>query len=526
MISNKKNYFFTLFAGVGGMASSAIMTLITVPVSLNYWKTERYGIWVLLTSALVYLGMTNLGLNSSASLLMAKNPKIRDKIKILKRSFVLLLCSVVLMFVVFLVINLLTRDWINIIGKIPENLTNETFQACVVLVIFYLLSLPFSLLATVYNGFQRLYIENIFNVLLNILNFVVLLLVIFLKGDLVIYAIVWGCTLVSFNIFKFLFFYFVVYKKIPLEEVNERGLDGEETQYRTIFVTGIRFFLIGIAAMVVWNSDIFVISNFISVKTVASYFVAFKLFSIFFQVIYLINGSIMPVLAKEYGNNNWEWINTIYSNLLVLIAIVGGACWIIGILFFRDFITLWAGAENYVGLLTVIVFGGYAYLLSMVNLNSGVIYAFNYSRHAPVVAWAEAIFKISVAILLVKYLGVMGVALGSLLGSLLAPTWVLPVWIRKRSGGKLYYDLHFLKNHLFMALIPGLLTGIACQVFISNIFIRLLTGAVILLAYLLVSYFMMPLSYKTFFHHHLNEVLKRVGIKALNVPAINSNPGS
>lgn len=521
MISNKKNYFFTLFTGFGGMAFSTIMTLITVPISLNYWKTERYGIWVLLTSALVYLGMTNLGLNSSASLLMAKNPKIRDKIKILRRSFILLLFSITIMFIAFFVLNLLTKDWINLIGKVPENLKGETFTACVVLVIFYLLSLPFSLLSTVYNGFQKVYIENIFNVTLNILNFLVLVLVILLKGNLIYYSIVWGISLVVFNMTKFLFFYFVIYKKIPEEESQAKGFNGPETEYNTIFNTGIRFFFIGIAAMVVWNSDIFVISNFINLKSVASYYVTIKLFSVFFQVIYQINGSIMPVLAKECGNNNWDWINTIYSNLLVLIAIIGGACWIGGILFFRDFITLWAGSSNYAGIFTVIAFGGYAYLLSMVNLNSGVVYAFNYSRNAPYVAWGEALVKIVLSVILIQYFGIVGVAIGSFFGSLCAPSWVLPIWIRKRSEGKIAYDFSFLWKHFITAILPCLFFSILIQIFVSNMILRLISGVLIVLFYLLLSYMIMPVIYKTFFFRYINQVLKRAGYNGLNVSMLN-----
>ena len=521
MISNKKNYFFTLFTGFGGMVFSTIMTLITVPISLNYWKTERYGIWVLLTSALIYLGMTNLGLNSSASLLMAKNPKIRDKIKILKRSLILLLFSITVIFIAFLVLNLITRDWINLIGKIPETLKSETFEACIVLVVFYLLSLPFSLLATVYNGFQKLYIENVFSVVLSLINFLVLVFIIILKGNLISYSIVWGSTLVVFNLIKFLYFYYFVYRKIPEEESLAAGSNGLETEYRTIFVTGIRFFFIGIAAMVVWNSDIFIISNFINIKSVPSYFVTIKLFTIFFVVIFQINGSIMSVLAKECGNNNWVWINSVYGNLLAFISIIGGGCWIVGVLFFRDFVTIWAGSENYVGLLTVIAFGGYAYLLSMVNLNSGVVYALNYSRNAPYVAWCEALVKIGVSIIVIKYFGIVGVAVGSLLGSLCAPSWVLPIWIRKRSEGKLVYDFPFLKKHFLTVILPCLISSVLIQVFISTMVSRLLCGVMIVGLYLLLSYVTLPVTYKAYFFRYANEALKRIGITGYNLRVLN-----
>ena len=51
---------------MGGVVFSILLNLLTIPISLNYWKADRYGIWVLLTSILLYLGMTNLGLNTAA----------------------------------------------------------------------------------------------------------------------------------------------------------------------------------------------------------------------------------------------------------------------------------------------------------------------------------------------------------------------------------------------------------------------------------------------------------------------------
>lgn len=514
MISNKKNYIFTLFSGFGGVLFSIVLNLLTIPISLNYWKQDRYGIWVLLTSILLYLGMTNLGLNTSASVLMAKNPRISDKMKILRRSLLILLFSVGAILTAFLVLNLITRDWINIIGKIPTSLKGETFYACVVLITFYLLSLPFSLLSAVYTGFQKVYIENVFNIVLNIVNFLVLIIVILLKGNLINYSFLWGISLVLFNLTKYLFFYFSIYKKLPEGEFQGKDIDSSDTKYKTIFVTGIRFFFVGIAATIVWNTDIFVISNFISLQSVTPYFITFKLFSVIFAVIFQISGSIMPLLAKEYGSNNWDWINRIYSSLLVFISVIGGATWIGGILFFKDFITLWTGSANYAGLFTVVAFGGYAYLLSMVTFNSGIVNTFNYTRISPFLAWGEALIKITFSVIMVKVWGIAGVAVGTFLGSLLIPTWILPIWIRKRSSGKLLYDFAFLKKQFVVVILPCLILSILLQVFVSQLLILRLTGIIIFLFYFLLSYFIMPLSYRTFFFRNVNQILKRIGIKS------------
>jgi O-antigen/teichoic acid export membrane protein len=514
MISNKKNYLLTLFSGFGGVIFTILLNLVTIPVSLSYWKADRYGIWVLLTSILLYLGMTNLGLNTSASVLMAKNPRVSDKIKILKRSFLILLISVGVITIGFLILNVCTKNWINLIGKIPANLFEETLSASFVLVIFYLLSLPFSLLSAVYTGFQRAYIENVFNILLNVLNFLVLIIVIILRGNLVLYAFLWGIALVIFNVAKYLFFYFTIYKKLSDEKDDIIISSNPDTGYRIIFITGIRFFFVGIASTLVWNTDTLVISNFINIQSVTPYFITFKLFSVIFGVIFQINNSIMPLVAKEYGSNNWDWINKIYSNMVVLLSILGGAFWIGGILFFKDIITLWTGPGNYAGLLIVIFFGGYSYLLCMVNLNAGIINTFNYTSIAPYTSWGEALIKIIVSVILVKVIGIAGVAIGTLLGSLLIPTWILPIWIKKRSEGRLHYYFPFIRNHFVLVIVPVVILSVLSQLYISQILVLRLIGLAIFSIYFLMSYISMPSTNRIFFLDNIKVIFNRIGLSS------------
>ena len=515
-ISNKKNYLFTLVSGLGGVAFSIILNLATIPISLNYWKADRYGIWVLLTSILTYLGMTNLGLNTAAVVLMGKNPKISDKMKILKRSLMILLFSVGIILTAFYFLNVTTKGWINFIGKIPVNIKDETYSACVILVVFYLLSLPFSLLSAVYAGFQKLYIDNIFNILLNIINFLVLLIVIILKGNLIYYSTLWGISLVVFNILKYIYFYFTIYRKLPKEIYDKKQTANNETEYKTIFSTGMRFFFIGIASTIVWSSDNLVISNFISIQSVVPYFITFKLFSIVYGIIFQVNNSIMPLLAKEFGQNNFDWVSKVYSSFLVLMVLIGGATWIGSILFVRDFVTLWTSSSNYAGLFVVIALGGYSYLLSMSVLNFGIVNTFNYKGFAPFVSWGEAIINVLLSIWLGKIWGLAGVAAGTFLGSLFSPTWVLPIFIMKRSAGKIIYNFALLSKHFVLAILPCIIISVLIQVFPLNIIIRLIFGVLVAFLYVWLSYMVIPLNYREFYFRHISKILIRIGLKPLN----------
>ncbi len=497
-LSNKKNYLLTLFSGLGGVVFANIVGFISVPIALNYWKVERYGLWALITSMLVYLSVSNLGLNFSATTLMTKNPNIANKFKILKRTLKILSLSLLVGCAIFVAVNLVDKNWINVLGKIPDYMRTETYYAVFVLGVFFFINTPFSLLSSLFSAFQKAYIDNVFALVVNLINFATLLTVIWLKGNLMTYALINGVGNLILNIAKLMIFYHWIYKKIPKEDLVEQNDNDEETSAKSIFITGLRFFLIGLAAMVVWNTDNIVISNLLSIKQITPYSITLKPFFILFNIIFTINLSLLPILGKEIGNKNWEWINRTYQKFIVIMAVLGGGMWLGGILFSRDFITLWTNKDSYAGLLTVCAFGGYAYLLSMINLNSNIVNTFNYLENVAFVGWMEALVKIASSIILLHYFGIAGVALGTFVGALLVPTWVLPKILSTRSGHKLHYNLDFVLKNIGLTLIPLLIGSIAVQLLIHQMIMRITAGLSIMIIYAVLNYLIIPDDVKEF----------------------------
>ena len=238
------------------------------------------------------------------------------------------------------------------------------------------------------------------------------------------------------------------------------------------------------------------------------YAITLKLYFLLFSVMGIINGSAMPIIAKEFGVANWVWINSVYSKLLVSSAIIGGLVWLIGVLFSRDIIKLWTGNEsNYAGLLTVLALGGYSYLLSMVNLNSNLAATFNFTKYSPWAAWLEACLKIGLSILLLQFFGIAGVALGTFLGSLLAPAWILPLILVKGSEGNLRFDAGFLGKHFVLALLPMLSIAVLTQVFIEDQFLRILFGVCTVFVYLTICARVMPVGVLAYIRRVFNAAI-------------------
>ena len=515
ILTNKRNYFITILYSFGAMFLTMIVGIISIPISLNYWRPEKFGMWALISTMITYLSVSNLGLNSTASTLICKNNSFNIKMIALKKTTKLLLISVTIFLIAFIILNTTSKNWIFIIGIIPENLINETYYAIVWSTVLFVINVPLSNISSALNGFQRMYVDKLFSIISTILGFLMLIITIHFHGSLVMFSILTGFNSITINIIKIIYFYYEIYIKERLKNYDT-GSDisySDETSYKNIIITSMRFFSIGIATMVVWNTDNLVISHLLSVKDVTPYAITFKLYCFIFSIIAIVNGSMMPLFGKEIGNDNWQWLNKVYSTMLVIIAVMGGLTWLGGILFLKDIIYLWAGKEAYAGLLTVFSLGGYSYLLCIVNLNSGILSALNYISKTVYIGWLEAIINITLSIVFVKYFGIGGAALGTFIGSLLSVFWLLPIVIVKETNNRLNINKTFLFKHLFFIIMPLIFIAMLIQIFVNNMLLRVFAGCIVVIVYLIVSYIMVPKYVKQYI---LNIAMRPLVIKISN----------
>ncbi len=496
MISNRKNYALTLVSSFSGHAASMLVNLISVPISLNYWGKEKYGLFAIINSVIVYLSISNLGLNSAASILIAKNSLYADKITILKRSFFLLLLSLSVFAVAFLSVNWISTDWVFLLGDISDALFSETYSAMLVLVAFFFVNAIFAHIDSVFNGFQRLYILKFFDMLFLFMSFAVLLITVFRQGALWYFVFLNGCARLFVSIAKLLYFWLIICKECQtqLEPCSSDLIvdSNPETSYGLILATGLKMVMISVAAMFVWHSDNLLISHFLGLGHVAEYSVTFRIFYAFFSMIAVLNGAILPLIAKEMSIGNWEWINKVFSMLFKLMALVGGLFWLGSIVFLRDFIVFWAGSDGYAGLVVLVILGAYSYLMSMANLSAGVAIAMNYVNEVALAGVLEAVIKIVSSVVLIRGFHLAGVAVGTVFGSLAGPILFLPLMLARRKENRLKYAPSFVVKHLLFVIFPSVLGAVLVQVYVDSPFVRFVAGSVLIMLYLAGSKVMLP----------------------------------
>ncbi len=486
-----------LLGVVSGGFTNIIATVIGIfsaPIGLKYFGIERYGALAVISTLLTYLATSQIGLPTAVNVLASKAVDRLEQLRVIIKAFIL--CSGIVIFVAagFLIYTG-TSEWLDIIGKVPLNIYQEVARATFVSAILFLFNLPLSIFLGGFVAAQRVHVERLYSMLVSsVIPFLGLLIAIWWKGNLVFYSSVKGVLTIIVSLISIIHLLFFnrenrAYVKKFENLVQPSAID--EFSIRSILGTSLRFFIVGLAATVVWHTDNLIISHFFGIKDVTPYAITFKLITSGFFIFSVITYPVFPMVARAYSSNEISWIKKTYEKLIFILPLLGGFIWVLAVAFARDIIYIWVGPEGYAGLLTVFAIGGYGYACSLLATPNMIATGLNFIN--VFIGWSEAIVNIFLSIFFIKYLhmGIGGTALGTFLASFLTVSWMVPIYIRKRSQGKIILDYSIVIRNFFLVILPCLiLLMVLHQLKIDSV--RISLSLLIIVIYCFVSYRILP----------------------------------
>ena len=160
--NRSKTFILNITSHYGKSIVSMIVSIVSVPIGLHYFGPVRYGIWLVISSVIAYLNISNLGIPTATAVLIAKAFKPFEQWAILRRSLSLLLVSSAIVLSAILAIAHFYPNWVVVLGKIPVDLHKEVAEAMKVVAILFLLNLPITIFSAGFIGFQKFYWERFY----------------------------------------------------------------------------------------------------------------------------------------------------------------------------------------------------------------------------------------------------------------------------------------------------------------------------------------------------------------------------
>lgn len=413
-----------IFSGLAGRGVAVIVSFFSVPLTVRYLGAERYGAWVTISTAMAWIALADFGLSSS--LTNAVSEGYANDSRDLARDYVaaafwsLAGVAALLSLIFFSVWR--SVPWDRVFNVQTAQARAEVGLAVAIAFTIFVLNLPFSIIAKIYGAYQEVAVANGWTAAGNILGLAGLIAVTQFKGGLVSLVIaVSGATLLANAISAVWLFGCSKPWLIP-------RLDGVTwPAIRRLSSLGGMFFLIQIAALILFQTDNLIIAHYLGAAAVTPYSVAWRLFTytILFQI--LASPSYWPAYAEAFARGDRAWVRrsfrmnfrfTLASTFVLALPLVFFGRWII---------QKWAGSAAVPPSHLLLWMGIWSMIYGATISQSCLLASSGRVKGQAFYSMAAAGVNLVLSIVLVQKIGVTGVIIGTV-GAFLTCV-VVPQWL-------------------------------------------------------------------------------------------------
>lgn len=508
--NRKKIFLQGAVSNYGATSVSIIVNLISVPIGLHYFGPVLYGIWLVIGSILWYLRMSDFGLGAATVTLMAQSNDPNTQQSILRRSIGLLVIISAVLIPATIILTYLFPEWISIIGKIPLMFRDETSSALLAIIVLTLFQLPMTIFLSAFSGLQQVHWNRVYGALHSIVALSALITTILVHGNLTTLAIFTGIGSILIGVISGIHLFFANPQVHPRR--TERVNNTPSTKF--LVISGIRFFTLQIAVLIILNTDNLIISHSLGPEKVTAYGVTFKFFYMLLTIIGGLIVALWPMYGQAFGKGDWAWIQRTYNSITLPLLTIGGLVWIGGIIFSEIIIKFWAGSAAYGGLVVAFALGGYVYLSSFTSSNVSIANALNPTNIVVIFGFIEAALNLGLSLLLVKHLGIGGVALGTFIAALITSSWFYPLYIRYRSSKKIIIETGPIITNGFIVILFVIL-ALLTVIYLPEGWTQFVMGFVIVLLYLVLSWQVMPTTLRNLIKNTVKDFQTHIMTKKL-----------
>lgn len=431
-VKAKRNIIYSF--GLKGV--SILVGLILVPLLLDYLDSERYGIWLTLSSILGWFSFFDIGLGNGLrnkfTEAVANDDHVLARVYVSTTYGILIMIFTGVLFL-FYVINPFL-NWSTILNTtlVPSR---ELSILALVVFTFFILRFVFKTIGIILLADQRP-AEN--NALEPISNILVLLLILLLVktthgGSLVaLGAILSGLPVIVVIVVSILLFrgrYRVYRPSVKCFSFKySRGL----------MKLGWRFFIIHLSFIIFYTTGNIVITQILGPEEVTVYNIAFKYFSVPVMAYSIIMSPIWSAVTEAYVKDDFQWLKNVLKRLNSASAI-----FVVGILLMLVFSSMiykiWVGDRIIIPFLLSAMMALYAMINVVISPYSQFLNGFGKLKLNTSLVIVQSILFIPLSVFLTKTaLGVAGPMLATCLinvvGGVTQPLQTYRILNRKALG--------------------------------------------------------------------------------------------
>lgn len=364
----KKNIVGSLFV----KGCSIVISLLIVPLTLGYVSSDLYGIWLTLSSIMMWLNFFDigftLGLKNKLAEAITLGNMLRGKELVSTTYFIMISIFVPLCIVLETIIPYI--DWASFLN-VSSHYNPDIIKTLHILAASFCVQMIVNVLTAVLAAYQKVALSSAFPVIGNFISlFIILFLTKYCPPSLSMLAL----AVSTIPILVVIIASFILYSR-NFAAVAPTWHSVRKGYIKDLFNLGSKFFLIQIQVVVLYQCTNILISNLSGPADVTSYNIAYKYITISMMILTIIMAPLWPAFTDAYTKQDYAWMKKVYHKmckLWVVLAII------VTLMIFASPIVykLWIGNKAHIPLMMTVLIGIYTIVHSwdviQINMINGI----------------------------------------------------------------------------------------------------------------------------------------------------------
>jgi len=424
----------TSWAGALSKIVSIVTSLLSVPMAMNYMGVEGYGLWMAVSSLIMFLGVADGGIANGVINVIARLSASSAYVEmrgVVSSAFFLLLLISIACFLLFLSVALFV-PWNEILGVSDSIPSSDVLVMVLIVAGVFFANFSLGLVAKVQRAMQEGHLEHLWAGVGSLLSLLFMFMAIQINAGLLWVVASFLCgTSVAFVLSNIAYFFYMKKKIRPTISLLKLKYVKE------VAGVGFLFFILQLSSAVGFESDNILIANILGASAVAEYAVTMKLF-LFIPL--MVSFALMPLWSaygEAFANGDVAWVKVTFLKSIKMALFVCIPLAILMALMGDVIINYWVGDSIRPSMGLIIGAALWAVLMTLGNALAMFLNAMNIIKIQVIVSISMAIINVLLSIFLVHRVGVEGAVFGSIISTLICNLipygFILPHFYRRLS---------------------------------------------------------------------------------------------
>lgn len=400
-----------------------LSSFLIVPLAVGYLGSERYGAWVTISSTLGWLYVADAGLGNALTNLFTEawsQGKVELSRHHIATAFWLLACVAATCAIVFALL-WSHIGWAAILNVQSAIARLEVPRVVALSVAVFLVGFPLTVVDRIYAACQEGAIGNSWSSAGAVASFCVAVVATRTQAGMVgLTLAVLGAPLALQLVSSFWLFAIHRPSLRPAPSAVRRASLGHLSR------AGALFFLIQIAALILFNTDNFIIAHVLGAAQVTPYSVSWKLFTLPSMALALAFPYLCPAYVEAFARGDRVWIRRTFRLSVLISLSMAIAIAVPLVVFGRPLIAAWAGKQATPSFAVLAWMALWSVVFAGMNPVACILNAAGRLKEQAIFAGTSALANVGLSILWAPRYGISGVIAATVVSyALLA---AIPIW--------------------------------------------------------------------------------------------------